>query len=257
MIAAAREHHLKLGVISQRRWYEPVQRVKRAIDAGKIGEPALGELAVLGWRGPEYYAMDPWRGTWEGEGGGVLVNQAVHQLDLFQWLMGPIAELFAYWDNLNHPEVEVEDTAIAVLRFRHGALGSIVLSNSIKPGLYSKIHVHGKSGASVGVQTESGSVFIAGVTTEVDPPINDLWTVPGEEGMLATWQAEDRALAQGIDIMSHYHCLQIQDFLDAILNDCEPLINGEEARKSVELFNAIYQSQREHRPISFPLNTRE
>ncbi len=104
MIAAAAAHGVTLGVISQRRLYEPVQRVKRAIASGLI-EPILGTVTVLGWRGPEYYALDPWRGTWDGEGGGLLVNQAPHQLDLFQWFMGPVEELSAYWGNLNHPYI--------------------------------------------------------------------------------------------------------------------------------------------------------
>jgi predicted dehydrogenase len=240
MIEAARSGGVKLGVISQRRLYPPVLRVKQAIEDGKIGAPALGVLMMFGWRSPEYYAMDAWRGTWEGEGGGVLVNQAVHQLDLFQWFMGPVAELFGYWDNLNHPSIEVEDTALAVMRFQNGALGNIVVSNSQNPGMYGKIHVHGRSGRSVGVQTESGSAFIAGVTTQVEPPINDLWTVPGEEGLLAGWQERDRAAAQLMDPMTYYHQLQIEDFLMAVLQDREPLVTGEEGRKAVELFEAIY-----------------
>jgi predicted dehydrogenase len=145
----------------------------------------------------------------------------------------------------------VEDTAVAVLRFHNGALGNIVVSNSQNPGLYAKIHVHGQSGASVGVQTDGGSVFVAGVTTEVDPPINDIWTIPGEEELLAQWQAEDRAQAKTIDIMSHYHYLQIQDFVEAILNDRPPMVSGE------ELFTAIYRSQRERRPIRFPLTSED
>lgn len=254
MITAAEEGGVKLGVVSQRRFYEPVQRVKRAIEEGKIGKPILATLVVMGWRDEAYYRSDPWRGKWEAEGGGVLVNQTPHQLDLLQWFMGPIEELFGYWDNLNHPYIEVEDTAIAVLRFQNGALGTILVSNSQKPGFYGKVHIHGQNGASVGVQTDGGSPFIAGVTEAVDPPINDVWTVPGEEHLLAGWQAEDRARAQTLDVMSHYHKLQIQDFLRAIIEDREPAVNGREGRKHVELFTAIYRSQRDRKPVSFPLD---
>jgi UDP-N-acetyl-2-amino-2-deoxyglucuronate dehydrogenase len=253
MIEAAASTGAKLGVVSQRRLYEPVQRVKRAIETGKIGGAALGMVTVLGWRGPEYYAMDAWRGTWDGEGGGVLVNQTSHQLDLFQWLMGPVEELFGYWANLNHPYIEVEDTAIAVIRFRSGALGNIAVSNSQNPGLDGKIHVFGRSGAGVGVQTDGGSMFVAGVSAAVDPPINDLWTVSGEESLLPQWQAEDRARAGQIDVMSHYHRLQIQDFLRAIQEDRAPMVPGEEGRKTVELFTAIYRCQRERQPVRWPL----
>jgi UDP-N-acetyl-2-amino-2-deoxyglucuronate dehydrogenase len=253
MVTAADEAGVKLGVISQRRLYEPVQRVKTAVEAGKIGRPVLGTVVVLGWRDAAYYRSDPWRGKWDAEGGGVLVNQAPHQLDLLQWFMGPIDELFGYWGNLNHPYIEVEDTAVAVLRFKNGGLGSIVVSNSQKPGIYGKVHVHGENGASVGVQTDGGAMFIAGMSEVLEPPVNDLWTVPGEEHLLAKWQAEDRTVFQAIDPATHYHRLQDQDFLRVILNDREPTVMGVEGRKLVEIFTSIYRSQRDHRPARFPL----
>ena len=123
MIDAADRAGVVLSVISQRRWYPPARRVKAAIDAGRIGRPALGIVEVLGWRGPEYYAMDAWRGTLAGEGGGVLVNQAVHQLDLACWFLGEAVEVDGWTANVNHPEIEVEDTAVAIVRFASGALG--------------------------------------------------------------------------------------------------------------------------------------
>jgi len=255
MIEAASRAGVKLGVISQRRFYEPVLRVKQAVEQGKIGRPILGVVTVLGWRDEAYYQLDRWRGKWATEGGGVMVTQTTHQLDLFQWFMGPIEEVFGYWDNFNHPYIEVEDTAVAVVRFRNGALGSIVLSNSQKPGFYAKIHVHGDSGASVGVQTDSGSPLIFGVPQTVLPPINDIWTVPGEEHLLAQWQEEDTLRCGQIDIMSYYHKLQIQDFLQAILEDRAPAVDGREGRKTVELFTAIYRSQRDRRPVRFPLDS--
>jgi UDP-N-acetyl-2-amino-2-deoxyglucuronate dehydrogenase len=112
-----------------------------------------------------------------------------------------------------------------------------------------------RAGGAGGVQTEGGSAFIAGVTAEVEPAVNDLWSVPGEEALLARWQQEDRALTQLLDPMTHYHKLQIQDFLDAILQDREPLVTGEQGRKAVELFEAIYRSQRGHAVVSFPLGS--
>lgn len=253
-IQAAKQAGITLGVISQRRFYEPVRRVKAAIDAGKIGRPVLATVTVMGWRDEAYYRMDPWRGKWSTEGGGVLLTQTTHQIDLFQWFMGPIEELFAYWDNLNHPFIEVEDTAIAVVRFRSGAMGTILVSNSQKPGFYGKIHVHGESGASVGVQTDGGSPFVSGVTLTTDPPVNDVWTVPGEEHMLPGWQTEDKDLCQKVDVMSHYHRLQIQDFLEAILEKRSPAVDGDEGRKHVEIFTAIYRSQRDRKPVRFPLD---
>ena len=253
MIAAARASHVTLGVISQRRWFEPVMRMKAAIDAGKIGAPALGIMAMYNWRDESYYRSDPWRGRWDAEGGGVLVNQAPHQLDLLQWFMGEIEEISGQWANLNHPSVEVEDTAVAIVRVRSGGLGSIVASLSQKPGLFTKVHVHGRNGASVGVETDRGASFIAGVSSIAEPPLNDLWNIPGEEHLLTSFQDIDRARFAAIDATTYYHALQIQDFLRSVIEDRPPLVTGEEGRKVVAMFTAIYRSQRDRRPVTFPV----
>ena len=253
MLAAARRAGVRLGVISQRRFYEPVRRMKAAIDAGKIGTPVLGVFAMFSWRDRAYYESDPWRGKWATEGGGVLVNQSPHQLDLLQWFMGAIDEVTGCWANLNHPYVEVEDTALAMVRFKSGGLGSIVTSLSQKPGLYTRVHVHGSNGASVGVETDRGATFVAGVSSIAEPPLNDLWTVPGEEHLLGEFQAEDRARFARVDATTHYHALQIQDFLRAVLEGRPPSVTGEEGRIVVEMFTAIYRSNRERRPVKFPL----
>jgi len=252
-IAACRRHGVKLGVVSQRRFYPPVIRLKAAIDAGKIGVPILASVTLLGWRDQSYYTSDWWRGNWDTEGGGVLVNQAPHLLDLLLWLLGPVEKTFGFWDNFNHPDVPVDDTAVAAIRFKSGALGCLVVSNSQIPGLYGRIHVHGSNGASIGVQTESGSSFIAGVSTETAPPVNDLWTIPGEEYLLPTWQSEDREAAGANDPMNYYHERQIEDFLDAITHDRVPVVSGDDGRRVVELFTAVYRSQRDGRSVSFPL----
>ena len=253
MIEAARAAGRRLAVISQRRLYAPTLRVREAIDAGKLGRPVLGAVTMLGWRDEAYYRADPWRGSWEGEGGGVLVNQAPHQIDLLQWFMGDVDELYGAWANLNHPTIEVEDTSVAVLRFRSGALGNILVSNSQNPALFGRVWVHGSNGATVGVQTDGGAMFIAGMSSVTEPPINDVWKVPGEEGRLEGWQKEDAELFRTIDATRHYHRLQIRDFLQAILEGREPLVSGAEGRKTVEIFTAIYRSQRDRRPVRFPL----
>ncbi len=253
MIQASRKFNRKLGMISQRRLYPPVQRIRQAIDTGKIGKPILGTVTMLGWRDETYYKSDSWRGKWTEEGGGVLVNQAPHQLDILQWFMGPIDSLFGLWENLNHPYIEVEDTAVAVIRFKNGGLGNIVVSNSQNPALYGKVHVHGLNGASIGVQTDGGAMFIAGMSNILEPPYNDLWTIPGEEHFLEKWKKEDADFFNRVNPMEYFHQLQIQDFLQAILNDRPPMLSGEEGRKTVELFTAIYRSKRDNKPIQFPL----
>jgi UDP-N-acetyl-2-amino-2-deoxyglucuronate dehydrogenase len=253
MIAAAGKSGVKLGVVSQRRLLEPVQRMRAAIDAGKIGQPILGVFQMFSWRDEAYYASDPWRGRWDTEGGGVLVNQSAHHLDLLQWFMGEIDEISGYWANLNHPYIEVDDTALAMIRFKSGALGSIVTSISQKPGIYAKIHVHGNSGASVGVETDSGATFVAGMTSVASPPLNDLWTIAGEEHLLAEFQAEDRQRFSQIDATTHYHARQIQDFLRSIRENRPPLVTGREGRTVVEMFTAIYRSNELRQPVRFPL----
>lgn len=253
ILAAARQSGVTGGVVCQRRFYEPCLRMRRAIDQGKIGKPILGVVNMLGWRSMEYYASDPWRGTWKGEGGGVLVNQAPHQLDLLLWYMGEIEELYGNWATLNHPGLEVDDTAVAVIRFKNGGLGSLVVSNSQNPALYGKVHIHGENGASIGVQTDGGAMFIAGMSEITEPPYNDLWTVPGEEDKLPDWQREDRERFQQINSMTYYHTVQIRDFLQAILEKRAPLVTLEDGRRTVELFDAIYRCQRTRQPVRFPL----
>jgi UDP-N-acetyl-2-amino-2-deoxyglucuronate dehydrogenase len=250
MVSAARENGVKLGVISQRRWYEPVRRMKEAIGAGKIGRPVLGTFTMLSWRDQVYYQSDPWRGKWETEGGGVLTNQSPHMIDLLIWLMDDqVAEVCGYWANLNHPYIEVEDSAVAILRFARGGLGSIVTSLSQRPGIHTKVHIHGANGSSVGVETDRGATFIAGMTEIAEPPLNDLWTIPGEEPLLERFQSEDRARFAKVNPVNHYHALQIRDFLQAILDDRSPEVTGEAGRNVVAIVQAIYRSSREAKPV--------
>jgi predicted dehydrogenase len=210
---------------------------------------------MYGWRDQKYYQSDSWRGSWKGEGGGILVNQAPHQLDLLLWYMGPIAELSGYWANLNHPYIEVEDTAAAIVRFQSGALGHILMTNSANPALYGRVQVNGSNGASAGVKTDGGAMFIAGMSKIAEPPINDVWTVPGEEDLLEQWKKEDTDRFNAMDPVSHYHGLQIRDFLEAIAQKRPPKITGDDGRRTVELFTAIYRSNESHAAIEFPIRS--
>ena len=250
MIAAAQSNGVQLGVVSQRRLYDPVQRMKLAISAGKIGKPVLGTVAMFSWRDEAYYRSDPWRGKWATEGGGVLVNQSPHHLDLLLWFMGEVVQVSGVAENLNHPYIEVEDTAAATLRFRNGGIASLVVSLSQKPGLYTKIHIHGSNGASVGAETDSGATFIAGMSGQAGPALNDIWTVPGEEHLLAEFVAQDRArFAAEPDCAERYHAAEISNFLDALIADTPVPVPATEGRNVVQLFDAIYRASRERRVI--------
>lgn len=252
ILKAAKENNVVGATICQRRFYRPAMRMKRAIEDGKLGKPVLGTVNMLGWRDMAYYNSDPWRGTWEGEGGGVLINQAPHQFDLLLWYMGEIDELYGMWDTLNHPDLEVEDTAAAVIRFKSGAMGNIVVSNSQNPALFGNVRVHGSNGASVGVQTDGGAMFIAGVSGITEPPVNDIWTIPGEAEKLEEYKKGDSEFFLSVD-MVHYHMEQLKDFVEAIQTGREPLITLEDGRRTVELITGIYRAQRDGKPVKFPL----
>jgi predicted dehydrogenase len=254
MIEASKRAGKQIGVVCQRRWYLPAMRIREAIDAGKIGKPVFGTVNMLGWRDESYYESDPWRGTWKGEGGGVLVNQAPHQLDMLYWFMGEIEECYGLWSNLNHPYIEVEDTAMAILKFKNGAVANIIVSNSQKPGIFGKVHVHGDNGASLGVQTDGGAMFVAGMSSILEPPVNDLWTVAGEEHMLQKWVKEDSDFFNSLpNQMDYFHERNIEDFLQAVMEERDPMITGEAGRVTVEIFTAIYRSTRDGKPVKWPL----
>lgn len=253
MLRAAEKNGVRIGTLFQRRFYEPCMRIRKAIDAGKIGKPVLGNVTMLGWRDQPYYESDPWRGTWEGEGGGVLPTQACHQLDLLLWFMGDeIDEVYGAWKNYNHPYIEVEDTAVAVIKFKNGALGTVSASNSQNPALFGKVRIHGDNGATVSVQTDGGAMFIAGMTSITEAPFNDLWTVEGESGMADQWKDEDEKIFFAHDPSEYYHMLQIKDFIMAVLEGREPLVTGCTGKKTVELLEAIYKSSETGLPIKFP-----
>lgn len=240
-IAASRRHGTRLGVIFQRRWYPGSQRLRAALDDGRMGRPILGEAIIEFWRGQDYYHLGPWRGRWDTEGGGVLINQAPHMIDLLQWYMGPVEEVFCYWDNLTHPYIEVEDTAVAVLRFKGGGLGLIKATNCINPQLRFGVIITGSTGATASIILREGDTM----------GHNFVWTVPGEEGSVERWMAEEKA--SGPREFPDYHALQIRDFLAAIREGRDPAVTGEEGRKTVEIIQAMYRSGRLHAPVRLPL----
>jgi predicted dehydrogenase len=254
MLEGARAAKSIIGTVCQRRFYPPCQRIRQAIDKGRLDKPVLGTAVIFGWRDEAYYRSDPWRGSWKGEGGGVLVNQSPHQLDLLLWYLGEVEEVFGYWGNLNHPYIEVDDTAVAVVRFKSGALGNIVVSNSQNPAIHARVSVHGSNGASVSVQTDGGAMFVPGLSQITEAPFNDIWTIPGEENLLVSWKEEDAQLFRSVNPMEHFHRLQIQDFLRASIDGRQPAVTGEDGRRTVELFAAIYRATRDRNAVRFPLS---
>lgn len=241
MIEAGERNHVLIGTLVQRRNYVPCMRIRKAIDSGLIGKPILGEVAMLGWRSEDYYKSDPWRGTWKGEGGGVLMTQASHQIDLLNWYMGRIESVYGLWANYSHPYIEVEDSAVAVIRYQGGGLGTLLASNSQNPALYGKVHIFGSNGAAVGVQTDGGQMFIAGMSNIAEPPVQDLWSVPGQQDNLAALVKEDTELFNSVDSMIYFHRLHLENFINAILGEEPLLADAEAGRATVEVCQAVYE----------------
>src|SRR5437762_3574542 len=142
MIAAADKAGVVLSTIFPSRFHESSQLLKKAIDAGRFGRLTMGDSYVKWFRTQEYYDSGGWRGTWALDGGGALMNQAIHNVDLLQWLMGDVESVHAMTATLAHERIEVEDTAVAVLRFRNGALGVIEAATSAYPGLLKRTEIH-------------------------------------------------------------------------------------------------------------------
>lgn len=241
MIEACERAGVAFGVIFQRRFWPAAQRIRQAIDSGRLGTPILGDCSVRLWRPAEYFAADPWRGKWVTEGGGVLINQAVHAIDLLQWFMGPAVEVYGRYATLRHQGyIDVEDTAVATVVFSSGGLATIQATTTCHPGFGFRVSIQGDKGGTASVWENP----------EGDQGYNDVWTVPGEESFRPVWEWEDKG-KPGFPL---FHVRQIQDFLQAVLDGRAPAVTGAEARKSLEIILAIYQSSRTGMPLRLPLS---
>ncbi len=241
MIDAADRAQVAFGVIFQRRFWPAARRIREAIDAGRLGTVTLGECSVRIWRPREYFASDPWRGKWATEGGGVLMNQAVHAIDQFLWFMGDPVEVVGRHATLRHGAyIDVEDTAVATVVFASGALGVIQAASTFQPDFGFRVAVHGDTGAAVSVWER----------LEGQQGVNDVWTVAGEEEHRAAWELADT----GRSGFPGFHALQIRDFLQAVRDNRPPAVTGRDARKSLEVILAIYESSRTGQPIRLPMS---
>ena len=240
MIAACRQAEVKLAVIFQRRTSPVWNKVREAVHSGRLGRMVLGDAYLKYYRSQEYYDSGDWRGTWALDGGGALMNQGVHCVDVLQWIMGPVEHVFAYADHLVR-RIEVEDTAVAALRFASGAFGVIEGTTSVSPGMDHRLEFHGEHG-----------------TIRVDGEKIVAWDVPGDE------PAKEQGTG-GVDIKigtaasdptaigTEGHQAQVEDLVRSIRGDRDPLVTGEEARKAVEVILAIYRSARTGSAVALPL----
>ncbi len=231
MIAAAKVADRKLCVVLQNRYNPPMQDLRRLVDEGALGKLLLGNATVRWYRPQEYYE-DGWHGTWAMDG-GALMNQSIHHIDALQWLLGAPESVFAYTATLAH-RMEAEDVGVAVIRFRSGAVGSVEGSTITYPE-----NLEG----SVAIFGEHGSAKVGG--TALNRKV--LWKVAGElehERELLTRDQVDPPSVYGTS-----HHAVIADMMAAVLEDREPRTNGPEARKSLALVLAMYESARTRRPV--------
>jgi predicted dehydrogenase len=236
LIAACRRHGVTLGAIHQFRSYPVYRRLKQAVDEGRLGRLLLGNGFLKWWRSQEYYDSAAWRGTWNLDGGGALMNQAIHYVDLLTWIMGPPERLRGFIATHRHA-IEVEDCATAAIRFAGGALGTFQGATCIHRGLPARIEVHG----------ERGNVVVEG-----DRVV--LWDVEGEPP--ETGDAGEGSLAgpggsREAGVAAHVE--QIADVLAAIEERREPAVSGPEARRAVEIILGIYHSAWSGETVHFPL----
>src|SRR5439155_13733638 len=222
---------VQLCTIFPSRFSDANVELKRAVDDGRFGRLTLGETTCKWWRPQSYYDEGGWKGTKALDGGGALMNQAIHNVDLLLWMMGPVTDISGFTATLAHERIEVEDTAVACLRFASGALGVIQATTSVHPGLPKTIAVHGDKGTVVIEQDDL-------LRWDFQPPL------PADEEIKKRFAQKSGASGGSSNpaAISHVgHARQLADFVRAIESKGQPLVDGREGRRAVAVIQAIYQ----------------
>ena len=235
LIAACEQAGVKLGVFFQDRMAPDIHRLKILLDEGRLGKPLLVSARVRWYRPPEYYEVAPWRGDWMLAGGGALMNQGVHTVDLLWWLLGDVTSVWGKAITALH-HVEVEDTVIAGFEFSNGAVGTLEAATSAYPGSPRSVELTGSEGT---VVLENDRLVACHLRT----PIPGLTIEPEK--------LQNERSASPVISDTRGHRAIIEDFLQAIATDSKPLCDGHQARPSVELVQAIYESSRTGQAIKF------
>ena len=238
MIDAARNGGVKMCVMSQHRFDDATIFLKRALPAGRLGKLLQADAYVKWFRSDEYYSR-PIKGSWHTEGGGALINQAIHQIDILLHLMGPVARVSGTWQLGARHKIESEDVVNALLSYQSGATGVIQAATAFWPGYTERIEIHGTKGTAIisGDRLTSWDVLDDEDANAADP-------APMEQSTTASGSSDPMA----ISVTTFER--QFLDFAEAIKTGREPLVNGEEGYRALELVLAIYQSCREGEPVS-------
>jgi len=232
IIEACDRHGVKLCTIFPSRFHDANLTLKSAVEAGRFGRLTLGETTCKWWRSQAYYDEGGWKGTKALDGGGALMNQAIHNVDLLLWMMGHPTHICGFTAMLAHERIEVEDTAVACLRFASGALGVIQATTSVHPGLPKTIGIHGDKGTAV-IEQEDILRWELTPETPEDQAIRQRFA----QKVGASGGSSNPAA------ISHAgHARQLADFVKAIESSTAPKVDGREGRKAVEVILAIYRS---------------
>jgi len=240
MVDAARRNNRKLAVCFQNRFNPPVQRARAALEAGRFGKMLHGMVQVRWNRDADYYAQAPWRGTWALDG-GTLMNQCTHGIDLLQWMMGDDAVRVQAATRRFLRPIEAEDFGVAIVEFASGAVGVIEGSADVFPkNLNETLSLFG----------EHGTVVIGGLAVNKIETwrFADATAVGDTEEKVLDPTAKDPPTVYGFG-----HTALYGDFLDAVEQDREPLVNGEAGKKALEIILAIYKSQKTGQPVALPV----
>lgn len=233
LIKVCREENKKLCCIMQHRFDKGIKELKRAVEEGRLGRLNFGSSYTKWYRTQEYYDSASWRGTWKYDGGGALMNQSIHYIDLLIYIMGDVQEVFAYCSTGVHERIEVEDTSGVALKFKSGAIGIIEGHTGAYPGFETRLDIYGEKG-SVIIRNDRIQEwkFKSGESIEIDST---------ESGL-------DESLdPSAVHIDSHKE--QIEDMVNAVLLDREPFVNGEKGREALALILAIYESAKTGKPV--------
>ena len=231
LIAAADKANVKLAVIFQDRLKPNIQRLKQWLDRGLLGKPLLVDARVKWYRPPDYYSNSKWRGTFALDGGGALINQAIHTVDLVLYLLGDVTRVQARIATVLH-KIEAEDTALATLEFANGAVGTLLATTAAYPGYPRRIEITGTEGT---VILEHDRI----ITADFRNPPHDLAAISSGD---SNQSANSAAVT---DISGHQAILE--DLLQAIANNTQPICNGREGRRSLALVEKIYSAARQPR----------
>ncbi len=245
IIDACKKAGVVLSTIFPSRFHESSQLLKKAVDKGRFGKLTVGDAYVKWFRTQEYYDSGAWRGTWKLDGGGALMNQAIHSVDLLAWLMGPVQDISARTALLAHDRIEVEDVAMATLRFENGALGIIEATTAAYPGALKRIEIHGSAGSAV-LEEEDITMWEFAKPARSDTALRQRMAGKTKTGGGA---ADPAAIGH------HGHTEQFKNVLNAIKKGTQPLIDGSEGRRSVEIILAIYKAAETGRTIELPLKS--